>query len=58
MFLRIDKLQAELPPPNRKDPNAAATPMVDAAAYTNSARSTDAACGTTTLYVMDFGTDS
>ena len=37
------------------DPNAAATPMVDAAAYTNSARST--AAGTTTLYVMDFGTD-
>ena len=39
------------------DPNAAATPMVDAAAYINSARSTDAAGGTTTLYVMDFGTD-
>jgi hypothetical protein len=39
------------------DPNAAATPMVDAAAYTNSARSTAAAAGTTTLYVMDFGTD-
>ena len=39
------------------DPNAAATPMVDAAAYINSARSTDAAAGTTTLYVMDFGTD-
>jgi hypothetical protein len=39
------------------DPNAAATPMVDAAAYTNSARSTPMAAGTTTLYVMDFGTD-
>jgi hypothetical protein len=39
------------------DPNAAATPMVDAAAYLNSARSTTAAGGTTTLYVMDFGTD-
>ena len=39
------------------DPNAAATPMVDAAAYINSARSTAAAAGTTTLYVMDFGTD-
>ena len=39
------------------DPNGAATPMVDAAAYINSARSTAAAAGTTTLYVMDFGTD-
>ncbi|HEY9284243.1 MAG TPA: DUF4394 domain-containing protein [Pyrinomonadaceae bacterium] len=39
------------------DPNAAATPMVDAAAYINSARSTAAGAGTTTLYVMDFGTD-
>lgn len=39
------------------DPNAAATPMVDGAAYTNSARSTTAAAGATTLYVMDFGTD-
>jgi hypothetical protein len=39
------------------DPNAAATPMVDAAAYINSARSTAAGAGTTTLYVIDFGTD-
>jgi hypothetical protein len=39
------------------DPNAAATPSVDAAAYTNSAQSTTGAAGTTTLYVMDFGTD-
>lgn len=39
------------------DPNAAATPMVDAAAYINSARAVAAGSGTTTLYVMDFGTD-
>jgi hypothetical protein len=39
------------------DPNAAATPMVDAAAYINTARSTTGTAGTTTLYVMDFGTD-
>ena len=39
------------------DPNAAATPSVDASAYINSARSTDAVAGTTTLYAMDFGTD-
>ena len=40
------------------DPNAAAAPSVDAAAYTNSADSTTPAAGTTTLYVLDFGTDS
>lgn len=40
------------------DPNAAATPSVDAAAYINSTDSTVPAAGTTTLYVLDFGTDS
>ena len=39
------------------DPNAAAFPAVDAAAYTNSARSTTGTSGTTTLYVYDFSTD-
>ncbi len=39
------------------DPNVGTAPQVDAAAYINSANATPAAAGTTTLYVMDFGTD-
>jgi hypothetical protein len=39
------------------DTNAAATPMVDAAAYINSARAVTSGSGTTSLYVIDFGTD-
>ena len=34
MFMRVDKLQAELPPPKKADPNAAAALQVDVATLT------------------------